>query len=297
MASKAEIIDKYGVVQHMLNIARHNRKEQAAKADANVDRVLAMLRLKDNVALKDLETVLGVDSEALATTLGAMSADGLVQLVEGEDGTAESVSITEQGAEDQPKVQPLEDMALAGFSDDELEIFESYLNRMDTAITAEIGADWKEREEERRAASKKRDDRKPFDRDGGSRGGFGGDRGGRGSYGDRGGRGGDRGGYRGGRDDRGGSRGGYGDRGGSRGGYGRDDRGSRGGYGDRGGSRGGFGGDRGGYRGGRDDRGGSRGGYGDRGGRGSYGDRGGYRGGRDDRGGDRGSRGSYGDRR
>lgn len=228
MANKAEIIDKYGVVQHMLNIARHNRKEQAAKADANVDRVLAMLRLKDNVALKDLETVLGVDSEALATTLGAMSANGLVQLVEGEDGTAESVSITEQGAEDQPKVQPLEDMALAGFSDDELEIFESYLNRMDTAITAEIGADWKEREEERRAASKKRDDRKPFDRDGGSRGGFGGDRGG----------------YRGGRDDRGGSRGGYGDRGG------------RGSYGDRGG-----------YRGGRDDRGGdrgSRGSYGDR---------------------------------
>ena len=266
MASKAEIIDKYGVVQHMLNIARHNRKEEAAKADANVDRVLAMLRLKDNVALKDLETVLGVDSEALATTLGAMSADGLVQLVEGEDGTAESVSITEQGAEDKPKVQPLEDMALAGFSDDELEIFESYLNRMDTAITAEIGADWKEREEERRAASKKRDDRKPFDRDGGSRGGFGGDRGGRGGYGDRGGRGGDRGGYRGERDDRGGSRGGYGDRGGSRGGFG-GDRGGRGGYGDRGGSRGGYGSDRGGDRGGRDDRGG------DRGSRGSYGDR------------------------
>ena len=62
MASKAEIIDKYGVVQHMLNIARHNRKEEAAKADANVDRVLAMLRLKDNVALKGPGDGPGVDS-------------------------------------------------------------------------------------------------------------------------------------------------------------------------------------------------------------------------------------------
>ena len=283
MATRAEIMEKLGEVQHMLNIARHNRKEQEEATDANVARVLALLRLKSEISVEEMSTVLGIGADALGTTLGNMSNDDLVVVTKDEDDNVQSVTLGEKGQEEQPKPRDLQNVALDGFTDDEVDVLASFLDRIEAGVATEIGEDWKEREQERLA--KKRDDcddRKPFDRgDRGDRGGRGGFRGGN-----------DRGGYRGG-NDRGGYRGGN-DRGGYRGG---NDRGGndRGGN-DRGGYRGGN--DRGGYRGGNDrggnDRGGYRGGN-DRGGYRGGNDRGGYRGG-NDRGGYRGGndRGGYG---
>ncbi|WP_199563164.1 MULTISPECIES: MarR family winged helix-turn-helix transcriptional regulator [unclassified Olsenella] len=292
MATRAEIMEKLGEVQHMLNIARHNRKEQEEATDANVARVLALLRLKSEISVEEMSTVLGIGADALGTTLGNMSNDDLVVVTKDEDDNVQSVTLGEKGQEEQPKPRDLQNVALDGFTDDEVDVLASFLDRIEAGVATEIGEDWKEREQERLA--KKRDDcddRKPFDRgDRGDRGGRGGFRGGN-----------DRGGYRGGNDrggnDRGGYRGGN-DRGGYRGGNDRggNDRGGndRGGYrggNDRGGYRGGN--DRGGYRGG-NDRGGYRGGN-DRGGYRGGNDRGGYRGG-NDRGGYRGGndRGGYG---
>ena len=283
MATRAEIMEKLGEVQHMLNIARHNRKEQEEATDANVARVLALLRLKSEISVEEMSTVLGIGADALGTTLGNMSNDDLVVVTKDEDDNVQSVTLGEKGQEEQPKPRDLQNVALDGFTDDEVDVLASFLDRIEAGVATEIGEDWKEREQERLA--KKRDDcddRKPFDRgDRGDRGGRGGFRGGN-----------DRGGYRGGNDrggnDRGDYRGGN-DRGGYRGG---NDRGGndRGGN-DRGGYRGGN--DRGGYRGG-NDRGGYRGGN-DRGGYRGGNDRGGYRGG-NDRGGYRGGndRGGYG---
>ncbi len=269
MATRAEIMEKLGEVQHMLNIARHNRKEQEEATDANVARVLALLRLKSEISVEEMSTVLGIGADALGTTLGNMSNDDLVVVTKDEDDNVQSVTLGEKGQEEQPKPRDLQNVALDGFTDDEVDVLASFLDRIEAGVATEIGEDWKEREQERLA--KKRDDcddRKPFDRgDRGDRGGRGGFRGGN-----------DRGGYRGGNDrggnDRGGYRGGN-DRGGYRGG---NDRGGndRGGN-DRGGYRGGN--DRGGYRGG-NDRGGYRGGN-DRGGYRGGNDRGGYRGGND----------------
>ena len=276
MATRAEIMEKLGEVQHMLNIARHNRKEQEEATDANVARVLALLRLKSEISVEEMSTVLGIGADALGTTLGNMSNDDLVVVTKDEDDNVQSVTLGEKGQEEQPKPRDLQNVALDGFTDDEVDVLASFLDRIEAGVATEIGEDWKEREQERLA--KKRDDcddRKPFDRgDRGDRGGRGGFRGGN-----------DRGGYRGGNDrggnDRGGYRGGN-DRGGYRGG---NDRGGndRGGN-DRGGYRGGN--DRGGYRGG-NDRGGYRGGN-DRGGYRGGNDRGGYRGGNDRGGNDRG---------
>jgi len=264
MATRAEIMEKLGEVQHMLNIARHNRKEQEEATDANVARVLALLRLKSEISVEEMSTVLGIGADALGTTLGNMSNDDLVVVTKDEDDNVQSVTLGEKGQEEQPKPRDLQNVALDGFTDDEVDVLASFLDRIEAGVATEIGEDWKEREQERLA--KKRDDcddRKPFDRgDRGDRGGRGGFRGGN-----------DRGGYRGGNDrggnDRGGYRGGN-DRGGYRGG---NDRGGN----DRGGYRGGN--DRGGYRGG-NDRGGYRGGN-DRGGYRGGNDRGGYRGGND----------------
>ncbi len=282
MATRAEIMEKLGEVQHMLNIARHNRKEQEEATDANVARVLALLRLKSEISVEEMSTVLGIGADALGTTLGNMSNDDLVVVTKDEDDNVQSVTLGEKGQEEQPKPRDLQNVALDGFTDDEVDVLASFLDRIEAGVATEIGEDWKEREQERLAKKRDdRDDRKPFDRgDRGDRDGRGGFRGGN-----------DRGGYRGGNDrggnDRGGYRGGN-DRGGYRGG---NDRGGYRGGNDRGGYRGGN--DRGGYRGG-NDRGGYRGGN-DRGGYRGGNDRGGYRGG-NDRGGYRGGndRGGYG---
>jgi DNA-binding MarR family transcriptional regulator len=282
MATRAEIMEKLGEVQHMLNIARHNRKEQEEATDANVARVLALLRLKSEISVEEMSTVLGIGADALGTTLGNMSNDDLVVVTKDEDDNVQSVTLGEKGQEEQPKPRDLQNVALDGFTDDEVDVLASFLDRIEAGVATEIGEDWKEREQERLAKKRDdRDDRKPFDRgDRGDRDGRGGFRGGndRGGYrggNDRGGN--DRGGYRGG-NDRGGYRGGN-DRGGNdRGGYrGGNDRGGYRGGNDRGGYRGGN--DRGGYRGG-NDRGGYRGGN-DRGGYRGGNDRGGYRGGND----------------
>ena len=253
MATRAEIMEKLGEVQHMLNIARHNRKEQEEATDANVARVLALLRLKSEISVEEMSTVLGISADALGTTLGNMVNDDLVVVTKDEDDNVQSVTLGEKGQEEQPKPRDLQNVALDGFTDDEVDVLASFLDRIEAGVATEIGEDWKEREQERLAKKRDdRDDRKSFDR--GDRG----DRGGRGGF-----RGNDRGGYRGG-NDRGGFRGGN-DRGGYRGG---NDRGGYRGNSDRGGYRGGN--DRGGYRSG-NDRGGYRGGN----------DRGGYRGGND----------------
>ncbi len=271
MATRAEIMEKLGEVQHMLNIARHNRKEQEEATDANVARALALLRLKSEISVEEMSTVLGIGADALGTTLGNMANDDLVVVTKDEDDNIQSVTLGEKGQEEQPKPRDLQNVALDGFTDDEVDVLASFLDRIEAGVATEIGEDWKEREQERLAKKRDdRDDRKPFERgDRVDRGGRGGFRGGN-----------DRGGYRGG-NDRGGYRGGN-DRGGYRGGN------DRGGY--RGGSS-----DRGGYRGGSSDRGGYRGGN-DRGGYRGGNDRGGYRGGSSDRGGYRGGndRGGYG---
>ena len=283
MATRAEIMEKLGEVQHMLNIARHNRKEQEAATDANVARVLALLRLKSEISVEEMSTVLGISPDSLGTTLGNMANDGLVVVTKDEDDNVQSVTLGEKGQEEQPKPRDLQNVALDGFTDDEVDTLGAFLDRIEAGVATEIGEDWKEREQERLAKKRDdRDDRKPFDR-GGDRGGRGGFRGGN-----------DRGGYRSG-NDRGGYRGGN-DRGGYRGGNDRggNDRGGFRGGNDRGGYRGGSS-DRGGYR-GNSDRGGYRGGYrgnSDRGGYRGGNDRGGYRGNSDRSGNDRGGYRSY----
>ena len=71
MATRAEIMEKLGEVQHMLNIARHNRKEQEAATDANVARVLALLRLKSEISVEEMSTVLGISPDVLQNRVNA----------------------------------------------------------------------------------------------------------------------------------------------------------------------------------------------------------------------------------
>ena len=223
MAAREEIIEKIGLLNHMVGVARRIRRDEEAAADPNVARVVALLRLKDGIPTQEMATVLGIDGAAMGATLEAMGEAGLVEVRVADDGS-KSVALTEKGREDAPAKAELSDVALDGFTDEEADALLGYLGRIEASLTGELGADWKEREEARKAA--KRHEGRPSDRDAqggrGDRGGYRGSRDDRGGYRDgRDDRRGDRGSYRGGRDDR---------RGGERGGYrGRDDRGGRGG--------------------------------------------------------------------
>ena len=131
MATRAEIMEKLGEVQHMLNIARHNRKEQEAATDANVARVLALLRLKSEISVEEMSTVLGISPDSLGTTLGNMANDDLVVVTKDEDDNVQSVTLGEKGQEEQPKPRDLQNVALDGFTDDEVDTLGAFLDRIE----------------------------------------------------------------------------------------------------------------------------------------------------------------------
>ena len=161
MAAREEIIEKIGLLNHMVGVARRSRDEEAA-ADPNVARVVALLRLKDGIPTQEMATVLGIDGAAMGATLEAMGEAGLVEVRVADDGS-KSVALTEKGREDAPAKAELSDVALDGFTDEEADALLGYLGRIEASLTGELGADWKEREEARKAA--KRHEGRPSDRD------------------------------------------------------------------------------------------------------------------------------------
>ena len=287
-------VNRLTTVLHRERAAEHG---PAADAMRGQGRVLALLQMKDGISTRDMANVLAIRPSSLNETLARLERDGLIERKQNEADKRQVLTyLTDAGRAQDTRPEQLHDKLFADFTDEELEQFAAYLDRLNTALEAELPEDARERMERGRKGEEEIM----------GRGGF------RGGRDDRGGRD-----FRGGRDDRGhdrrvgdrggrrfdgdrghgrfeGKRDGRGfDKGGRDGGFrgGRDDRGGRGGYGgrggfDKGGRDGGFRGGRdfdkggrdGGFRGGRDDRGG-RGGYGGRGGFDKGGRDGGYRGG------------------
>ena len=118
MAAREEIIEKIGLLNHMVGVARRIRRDEEAAADPNVARVVALLRLKDGIPTQEMATVLGIDGAAMGATLEAMGEAGLVEVRVADDGS-KSVALTEKGREDAPAKAELSDVALDGFTDEE----------------------------------------------------------------------------------------------------------------------------------------------------------------------------------
>ena len=110
MAAREEIIEKIGLLNHMVGVARRIRRDEEAAADPNVARVVALLRLKDGIPTQEMATVLGIDGAAMGATLEAMGEAGLVEVRVADDGS-KSVALTEKGREDAPAKAELSDVA------------------------------------------------------------------------------------------------------------------------------------------------------------------------------------------
>ncbi len=189
-----EIIRKFSTIQYLL---AYNQKKAAdanrvaLEADKLEERVLSFLKIKDGASSQEIERILGMGVSALSETLLKMERIGLIERRRSdEDARTTLTFLTEKGMTKEEEAPSTPDL-FAGFSAEDLESFEAYLNRMETNFKKGVDekdfAGFKRALDKRmREASAPADDR---DRKG-SFGSRGGDRGGKGGFS----RGGDRGG-------------------------------------------------------------------------------------------------------
>lgn len=132
-------------VQHVM-MAMHHRKmfEHGPMGDTTRGRgrILALLQLKDGIATKDMAQILGIRVSSLNETLGKLEKDGFIERTPSdEDKRVMLVSLTEKGREVKPHGTLLPKKLFAGFSDEELDEFSGYLDRMMANLEEELGED------------------------------------------------------------------------------------------------------------------------------------------------------------
>ena len=156
MDKKEELLEKYqhAIMLHFFAMGKH--RGLVGRAGRPVDnpssgqgRVIACLKLKDGIGIKDLAQILGMSVPSLNDLLMKMEYGGFVERRPVSDGdTISQVFLTEKGkavkqndssaatAHDSADVDPLE-----GFTDEELEIMDVYLDRMIANLEANVGMD------------------------------------------------------------------------------------------------------------------------------------------------------------
>ena len=154
MDKKEELLEKYqhAIMLHFFAMGKH--RGLVGRAGHPVDnpssgqgRVLACLKLKDGIGIKDLAQILGMSASSLNDLLARMEYGGFIERRPVSDGDAISqVFLTEKGkavkqndpaaaiAHDSADVDPLE-----GFTDEELETMEGYVDRMIVNLESNVG--------------------------------------------------------------------------------------------------------------------------------------------------------------
>ena len=148
MATEESVFEKYMLLQTLLMHANGHsgRPGQApsplADKSKGQGRVLALLKLRDGISTKELATILDLRVSSLNETLGKMEKAGLVERRPSEaDKRVMLIFLTEKGKgqqQDEPSEEPSAFM-FKGFSDEELETLEAFLDRMIANIEEELG--------------------------------------------------------------------------------------------------------------------------------------------------------------
>ena len=152
--AKMEVFDKFMHVQRMMRFLRHRARADrgpAADPTRGQGRVLALLKIHDGLATRDIANVCGIRVSSLNETLARMEREGLVERrASQEDGRVQQVFLTAEGAALAPSEGRMPGRVFADFSDEELEQLGGYLDSMATALEAELGEDGREMMEETR---------------------------------------------------------------------------------------------------------------------------------------------------
>ena len=139
-----ELLEKLTVVQWLLQRQRHRvRAESGPVVDPTCGqgRILALLKLKDDVSTKDLSTVLGMGVSSLNEMLGKLEKNGYVERHPSEDDKRVMlVTLTQKGRDaDQEDDGPAE--LFSCLSNEEQEQLGDYLDRLIEALEGSMGED------------------------------------------------------------------------------------------------------------------------------------------------------------
>ena len=149
---------KYMDVHFIMGALRHRKMHNAGPGRDPMrgqGRILALLRLTDGVATKDMAQIIGVRVSSLNESLAKLEREGLVKRTPSEeDKRIMLVSLTDKGRKLTPKEDKLPNLLFDGFSPDELAAFEGYLDRIVANLEKELGEDAQEFLENMRQARK-----------------------------------------------------------------------------------------------------------------------------------------------
>lgn len=154
----------------------HNHAQYGPMADPTrgQGRVLAMLKLQEEITTKDLSYLLGIRQQSLNELLNKLENSGYVTRVPSEaDKRVMLVRLTEKGRSEDKKEEPDFDNILSCLNEEEQASFSKYLDRIIAALETQLGVeeDDDQREEWLRAA-RSRMGNEQFERLMSMRGGF-----------------------------------------------------------------------------------------------------------------------------
>jgi len=152
--AKTDVFDKFVHVMRMMRFLRHHPKGGRGPAldpTRGQGRVIALLKIHDGLATRDIANVCGIRVSSLNETLARMEREGLVERrASEEDGRVMQVFLTQAGAAMEPSDGRMPGRVFADFSDEELGQLGGYLDRMAQALEAELGEDGRQMMEESR---------------------------------------------------------------------------------------------------------------------------------------------------
>ena len=143
MKKTREAFHKFMDVQETVRFAHHRRMPKEgpfADQTRGRGRIIALLNLKDGIATKEMAQILGIRVSSLNELLAKLEKDGYITRTPSEaDKRVMLVSLTEKGAEEAQKPHGcFPDKVFEGFSDEELDALEGYLDRMAANITSNL---------------------------------------------------------------------------------------------------------------------------------------------------------------
>lgn len=132
---------------YQMSISRHTDPLQ--DPNRGQGRILAMLKIQDNMTSKDLGYLLGIRQQSLNESLKRLEKEGcIVRKPDPQDHRIMRIHLTEKGRQVKQN-QNKNDDVLANFSDEELKRFGSYLDRLRHSYDKHIAASFDARDARR----------------------------------------------------------------------------------------------------------------------------------------------------
>lgn len=137
-----EIFEKLSTLQWLLQkykTEKMNKNESFADTTHGQGRVLAVLKMQSDITTKDLSYILGIRQQSLNELIKKLEKSGYVERVPSkDDGRVLLVRLTEKGM-NIPDISYDYSGLFKGFSEEELDEFSDYLERIISSLEGEIG--------------------------------------------------------------------------------------------------------------------------------------------------------------